>query len=72
MVLRPRRPAAGEVCRQIALALRDEVADLEAAGIRIIQIDEPAIREGLPLRERRLAGLSRLGGRMLPARPPRA
>jgi 5-methyltetrahydropteroyltriglutamate--homocysteine methyltransferase len=37
-------------CRQIALALRDEVADLEAAGIRIIQIDEPAIREGLPLR----------------------
>jgi Methionine synthase II (cobalamin-independent) len=39
-----------EVCRQIALALRDEVADLEGAGIRIIQIDEPAFREGLPLR----------------------
>ncbi|MEW6438514.1 MAG: 5-methyltetrahydropteroyltriglutamate--homocysteine S-methyltransferase [Pseudomonadota bacterium] len=38
-----------DVCRQIALALRDEVRDLEAAGIRIIQIDEPAIREGLPL-----------------------
>jgi len=37
-------------CRQIALAIRDEVLDLEAAGIRIIQIDEPAIREGLPLR----------------------
>ncbi|HEY7877031.1 MAG TPA: 5-methyltetrahydropteroyltriglutamate--homocysteine S-methyltransferase, partial [Gemmatimonadaceae bacterium] len=37
-------------CDQIALAIRDEVADLEAAGIRIIQIDEPAIREGLPLR----------------------
>jgi 5-methyltetrahydropteroyltriglutamate--homocysteine methyltransferase len=37
-------------CRQIALALRDEVLDLEAAGINIIQIDEPAIREGLPLR----------------------
>lgn len=37
-------------CRQIALALRDEVVDLEAAGIRIIQIDEPALREGLPLR----------------------
>jgi len=36
--------------RQIALALRDEVVDLEAAGINIIQIDEPAIREGLPLR----------------------
>ncbi|NII74111.1 5-methyltetrahydropteroyltriglutamate--homocysteine methyltransferase [Dyella sp. SG562] len=37
-------------CRQLALALRDEVLDLEAAGIRIIQIDEPALREGLPLR----------------------
>jgi 5-methyltetrahydropteroyltriglutamate--homocysteine methyltransferase len=37
---------------QIALAIRDEVLDLERAGIRIIQIDEPAIREGLPLRER--------------------
>jgi 5-methyltetrahydropteroyltriglutamate--homocysteine methyltransferase len=36
--------------RQIALALSDEVLDLEAAGIRIIQIDEPALREGLPLR----------------------
>lgn len=35
---------------QLALAIRDEVQDLEAAGIRIIQIDEPAIREGLPLR----------------------
>lgn len=35
---------------QIALALRDEVVDLEAAGIHVIQIDEPAIREGLPLR----------------------
>jgi 5-methyltetrahydropteroyltriglutamate--homocysteine methyltransferase len=38
------------VCRQIALAIRDEVADLEAAGIPIIQIDEPAFREGLPVR----------------------
>lgn len=36
-------------CRQIALAIRDEVVDLEAAGIPIIQIDEPALREGLPL-----------------------
>ena len=36
---------------QIALALRDEVVDLEAAGIGIIQIDEPAYREGLPLRQ---------------------
>jgi 5-methyltetrahydropteroyltriglutamate--homocysteine methyltransferase len=35
--------------RQLALAIRDEVADLEAAGIPIIQIDEPALREGLPL-----------------------
>jgi len=39
-----------DTCRQIALALRDEVTDLEAAGIRAIQIDEPALREGLPLR----------------------
>jgi 5-methyltetrahydropteroyltriglutamate--homocysteine methyltransferase len=38
------------VCRQIALAIRDEVADLEAANISIIQVDEPAFREGLPLR----------------------
>ncbi|MDW8059715.1 MAG: 5-methyltetrahydropteroyltriglutamate--homocysteine S-methyltransferase [Thermomicrobium sp.] len=42
----PRR----EVAYQIALALRDEVQDLEAAGIGMIQIDEPALREGLPLR----------------------
>ena len=39
-----------EVCLQLALALRDEVADLEAAGVRVIQMDEPALREGLPLR----------------------
>jgi len=39
-----------DVCYQIALALRDEVVDLEAAGIGIVQIDEPALREGLPLR----------------------
>jgi 5-methyltetrahydropteroyltriglutamate--homocysteine methyltransferase len=38
-----------ESCRQIALAIRDEVTDLEAAGIRVVQIDEPALREGLPL-----------------------
>jgi 5-methyltetrahydropteroyltriglutamate--homocysteine methyltransferase len=42
----PRRDTAF----QIALAVRDEAADLEAAGIHIIQIDEPALREGLPLR----------------------
>jgi 5-methyltetrahydropteroyltriglutamate--homocysteine methyltransferase len=40
-----------ETCTQIALAIRDEVVDLETAGIKIIQIDEPAIREGLPLRK---------------------
>ena len=39
-----------DVCRQIALALRDEVHDLERAGIGIVQVDEPALREGLPLR----------------------
>ena len=41
-----------EVCRQIALAIRDEVEDLEAAGAGMIQIDEAALREGLPLRRR--------------------
>ncbi|WP_067798419.1 5-methyltetrahydropteroyltriglutamate--homocysteine S-methyltransferase [Actinomadura formosensis] len=40
-----------ETARQVALALRDEIADLEAAGIRVIQVDEPALRELLPLRE---------------------
>ncbi len=39
------------IAMQIALALRDEVASLEKAGVGIIQIDEPALREGLPLRE---------------------
>jgi 5-methyltetrahydropteroyltriglutamate--homocysteine methyltransferase len=39
-----------ETARQIALAIRDEVHDLEAAGISVIQVDEPALREGLPLR----------------------
>ncbi|MBM5571474.1 MULTISPECIES: 5-methyltetrahydropteroyltriglutamate--homocysteine S-methyltransferase [Deefgea] len=38
-------------CQQIALAIRDEVVDLENAGIGIIQIDEPAFREGLPLKQ---------------------
>jgi 5-methyltetrahydropteroyltriglutamate--homocysteine methyltransferase len=42
--------ARGTVCRQIALAIRDEVTDLEKAGIGVIQVDEPAFREGLPLR----------------------
>jgi 5-methyltetrahydropteroyltriglutamate--homocysteine methyltransferase len=39
-----------DTARQLALAIREEVQDLEAAGIRIIQIDEPALREGMPLR----------------------
>lgn len=48
----PREDVSREtIAKQIALALRDEVADLEAAGIGIIQIDEPALREGLPLRQ---------------------
>ena len=41
---------------QIALAIRDEAVDLEKAGIGIIQIDEPAIREGLPLRRAQWTG----------------
>jgi 5-methyltetrahydropteroyltriglutamate--homocysteine methyltransferase len=40
-----------EVALQLALALRDEVTDLQSAGVHIIQIDEPAFREALPLRE---------------------
>ncbi len=42
--------ARSKSCFEIALGIADEVADLEAAGIRVIQIDEPALREGLPLR----------------------
>ncbi|GAA1165510.1 5-methyltetrahydropteroyltriglutamate--homocysteine methyltransferase [Kitasatospora gansuensis] len=40
----------GDTARQVALALRDEVTDLEAAGAAVIQVDEPALRETLPLR----------------------
>lgn len=40
-----------ETCKQLALAIREEVLDLETAGIQIIQIDEAALREGLPLRK---------------------
>ena len=48
----PREDVSREtIAKQIALALRDEVEDLEDAGIGIIQIDEPALREGLPLRQ---------------------
>jgi 5-methyltetrahydropteroyltriglutamate--homocysteine methyltransferase len=44
-----------ETARQVALAVREEVADLEAAGIAIVQVDEPALREKLPLRRERRA-----------------
>src|SRR5699024_9629576 len=39
-----------DTAKQVALAIRDEVADLEAAGINVVQVDEPALRELLPLR----------------------
>lgn len=42
-----------ETAYQLALALREEIADLEAAGARVIQVDEPALREGLPLKPER-------------------
>jgi 5-methyltetrahydropteroyltriglutamate--homocysteine methyltransferase len=41
----------GETAQQVAMALRDEVADLQGAGIAVIQVDEPALRETLPLRQ---------------------
>lgn len=48
----PRADVSKEIqSKQLALALRDEVRDLEAGGIKAIQVDEPAIREGLPLRK---------------------
>ena len=46
----------GDTACQVALALRDEVVDLEAAGIGVIQVDEPALRETLPLRQADRAG----------------
>ena len=45
-----------ETCLQLALAIRDEVLDLEKSGVQIIQIDEAALREGLPLRKKQWAG----------------
>ncbi|KAI0702871.1 cobalamin-independent methionine synthase [Cytidiella melzeri] len=48
----PREDVSREIqCKQLALALRDEVIDLEKAGISAVQVDEPALREGLPLRK---------------------
>jgi methionine synthase II (cobalamin-independent) len=52
---------------QIALALWDEVKDLEAAGIEVIQVDEPGLKESLPLRGG-LAGASGLGRQRVQAR----
>ncbi len=42
----------GETANQVALALRDEISDLEEAGIKVIQVDEPALRELLPLKKK--------------------
>lgn len=50
-----------ETAKQLALAIRDEVMDLESAGIGVIQIDEPALREGLPLRQEDWAEYMRWG-----------
>jgi 5-methyltetrahydropteroyltriglutamate--homocysteine methyltransferase len=44
-----------EIAYQLGLALRDEIADLEAAGAQAIQVDEPALREGMPLKRERWA-----------------
>jgi 5-methyltetrahydropteroyltriglutamate--homocysteine methyltransferase len=43
-----------EVCKQIALAITDEITDLQNAGIKIIQVDEAAFKEGYPLRENKI------------------
>ena len=56
----------GDTCEQLALAIRDEVEDLEKADIQVIQVDEPAIREGLPLRRDRWDEYLELGGLLLP------
>ena len=60
-----------ETANQVALALRDEITDLEAAGIGIIQVDEPALRELLPLKTADQRRLPRLVGRLLPPRDRR-
>lgn len=67
----PREDVSREtIAKQIALALRDEVADLEAAGIGIIQIDEPALREGLPLRRSDWDAISVGRGELSVSTPP--
>lgn len=50
---------SGQIAYQVALAIRDEIADLERAGLAVVQVDEPALREGLPLKtEERASYLS--------------
>ena len=56
-----------ETANQVALALRDEIADLEAAGIGIIQVDEPALRELLPLKKRDQADVPHVVCRLVQA-----
>jgi len=56
-----------ETAKQLALAIRDEVMDLAAAGIRVIQIDEPALREGLPLRRAEWSGYIEWAVKRVPA-----
>src|SRR2546428_11704424 len=60
-----------ETAKQLALAIRDEVTELATAGIRVIQIDEPALREGLPLRRAQWAGCFSWGGDAVPVGPSR-
>jgi 5-methyltetrahydropteroyltriglutamate--homocysteine methyltransferase len=48
-----------DTCFQLALAIHDEILDLEAAGCKIIQVDEPALREGMPLRKAEAPGYLR-------------
>ena len=55
-----------DTAHQVALAIRDEIVDLEAAGIAVIQVDEPALRELLPLRDCGQAGVPGLGRRVVP------
>jgi len=50
---------------QIALAIREEIVDLEKAGCTVVQVDEPALREGMPMREAKKAGLLEMGCRLL-------
>ena len=57
-----------DTANQVALAIRDEAVDLQAAGIPVIQVDEPALRELLPLRAKHESGVPGLGGHRVPAR----